>query len=105
MRLLTVDLPGREYGIHIERGALDAAGALLRAALPRAGKVAVVTDSTVGPLYGERVLASLRGAGLEPKRLRLAQHGPDTPPFAALVEAVRQGREGLAVLPTLVEHP
>ena len=65
MRLLTVDLPGREYGIHIERGALDAAGALLRAALPRAGKVAVVTDSTVGPLYGERVLASLRGAGLE----------------------------------------
>ena len=65
MRLLKVDLPGREYGIHIERGALDAAGALLRAALPRAGKVAVVTDSTVGPLYGERVLASLRTAGLE----------------------------------------
>ena len=47
------------------------------------------------------LFAALRGAGLEPKRLRLVQHGPDKPPSAALVEAVRQGRPGLEVLPAL----
>ena len=74
-----------------------AAGWLLK----NGGRFALVCrPERLGALF-----AALRGAGLEPKRLRLAQHGPDTPPFAALVEAVRQGREGLAVLPTLVEHP
>ena len=48
------------------------------------------------------LFAALRGVGLEPKRLRLVQHGPDKPPSAALVEAVRQGRPGLAVLPALL---
>lgn len=45
------------------------------------------------------VFACMRAAGLEPKRLRLVQHGLDTPPSAALVEGVRQGRPGLTVLP------
>ena len=51
-----------------------------------------------------RLLAELFGAlsrsGLEPKRLQLIQHDAHTPPSAALVEAVRQGRPGLEVLPT-----
>lgn len=51
------------------------------------------------------LFAALRGAGLEPKRLRLVQHGPDKPPSAALVEAVRQGRPGLEVLPALLQTP
>lgn len=41
------------------------------------------------------VFAALRGAGLEPKRIRLLQHSPAHPPFCALVESVRQGRPGL----------
>lgn len=45
---------------------------------------------------------ALRKAGLEPKRVRLIQHGPAHPPSAVLVEAVRQGRPGLEVLPTLL---
>ena len=45
------------------------------------------------------LFAALRSAGLEPKRLRLLQHGPDCPPSAVLLEAVRQGRPGLEVLP------
>ena len=49
-------------------------------------------------------LAELFGAlshsGLEPKRLQLIQHDAHTPPSAALVEAVRQGRPGLEILPT-----
>mgnify|MGYP005756779139 CR=1 FL=1 len=48
------------------------------------------------------LFAALQGGGLEPKRLQLIQHDTDTPPSAALVEAVRQGRPGLEVLPTLL---
>ena len=43
---------------------------------------------------------ALSHSGLEPKRLQLIQHDAHTPPSAALVEAVRQGRPGLEVLPT-----
>ena len=48
------------------------------------------------------LFAALQAHGMEPKRLQLVQHGPDKAPSAALVEAVRQGRPGLAVLPTLL---
>lgn len=48
------------------------------------------------------LFAALQGSGLEPKRLQLIQHDTDTPPSAVLVEAVRQGRPGLEVLPTLL---
>ena len=51
------------------------------------------------------LLTALRTCGLEPKRLRLVQHGPDTPPSACLVEGRRQGRAGLKVLPTLIQNP
>ena len=48
------------------------------------------------------LFTALQGSGLEPKRLQLIQHDTDTPPSAVLVEAVRQGRPGLEVLPTLL---
>ena len=44
------------------------------------------------------VLCALRSCRLEPKRLKLAAHGPGHPPSLALVEAVRQGRPGLTIL-------
>lgn len=65
MKTLTVALPGREYDILIERGLLSRAGERVRAVLPRAQKLAVVTDSNVAPLYGEGVLDSLSVAGFE----------------------------------------
>lgn len=43
------------------------------------------------------VMCSLRDHGLEPKRMKLAAHGPDHPPSLLLTEAVKQGRPGLAV--------
>ena len=43
------------------------------------------------------VICSLRAHGLEPKRLKLAAHGPGCPPSLLLVEAVRQGRPGLKI--------
>lgn len=65
MKTLTVALPGREYDILIERGLLSQAGKRVRAVLPRAQKLAVVTDTNVGPLYYNRVKASLEGAGFQ----------------------------------------
>ena len=46
------------------------------------------------------LFSALMAHGMEPKRMRLVQHGPDSAPSAVLVEAVRQGRPGLDVLPT-----
>ena len=63
MKTLTVALPGREYDIVIERGLLGRAGQLCRSALPKAQKLAVVTDANVGPLYADRVKAALESAG------------------------------------------
>ena len=63
MKTLTVALPGREYDSLIEKGLLDRAGEECRRVLPRANRLAVVTDSNVGPLYGQRVLDSLTAAG------------------------------------------
>lgn len=46
------------------------------------------------------VLCTLRGHGLEPKRLKLLSHSPAKPPSTILVEAVRQGKPGLDILPS-----
>lgn len=45
---------------------------------------------------------ALHASGLEPKRLRLCHHRADSPPFAVLVEALRQGRPGLTILPPYI---
>lgn len=63
MKTLTVSLPGRDYDILIERGLLTRAGELCKAVLLRARKLAVVTDTNVGPLYAKWVKAALEGAG------------------------------------------
>ena len=50
MTKLNIPLPGRDYDILIEPGLLDQAGAHCRTVLPRAKKLAVVTDTNVAPL-------------------------------------------------------
>ena len=65
MTTLTVALPGREYDILIQRGLLSQAGERVRAALPGGRRLAVVSDANVGPLYYNRVKASLEAAGFE----------------------------------------
>ncbi|MCI9474699.1 MAG: 3-dehydroquinate synthase [Flavonifractor sp.] len=62
---LKVDLPGREYEIVLQRGLLAQAGGECRAVLPRARRLFVVTDSNVGPLYYNRLKASLEAAGFQ----------------------------------------
>ena len=50
------------------------------------------------------LFAALRAGGLEPKRMALVQHSLTAAPSSVLVEAVRQGRPGLEVLPTLLQN-
>jgi len=65
MKTLTVALPGREYDILIRRGLLDQCGEHIRHVLPKAVRLALVSDSNVAPLYAERVLNSLSQAGFD----------------------------------------
>lgn len=67
MKTLTIDLPGRSYDIHIEDGCLAQAGAHIKAVCPKAQKLFVVTDTTVGSLYGQKLLDSLSEAGFNPR--------------------------------------
>jgi 3-dehydroquinate synthase len=63
----TVSLPGRKsvraYDIWVRPGLLEDAGSLVAEACP-AHRYAVISDSRVGELYGERLLEVLSGAGL-----------------------------------------
>ena len=65
MHTLRVNLPGREYDIKIEKGIFDRSGELV-SELHSPCKIAVITDSNVGPLYGERLLTSLKNNGFTP---------------------------------------
>ena len=68
MKTLTVALERRSYEIHIGSGLLAGAGAAVRAVCPRAGRLFLVTDSHVAPLYARKLEESLTGAGFEVAR-------------------------------------
>ena len=63
MQTLTVDLGDRSYPIHIGAGLLDRADLILPHLAQK--RVAIVTNTTVGPLYLERLSRTLSGAGVE----------------------------------------
>ncbi|MDP2372986.1 3-dehydroquinate synthase [Reyranella sp.] len=63
-RTVHVDLAGRGYDIAIGPGLIDRAGAL-SAGLLAAPRVTIVSDETVAPLYGKRLAASFRNAGIK----------------------------------------
>ena len=64
---LPVRYPGGTYPIHVGNGLLAHVGGALRAAgIPDGGRVAVVSNPVVAPLYGAQVEAALRRAGLRP---------------------------------------
>jgi 3-dehydroquinate synthase len=64
MPSISVDLADRTYQVLVGAGLVDAAGERIVAA-GLSGKCALVSDSTVGPLYAQRVATSLRAAGCE----------------------------------------
>ena len=65
MTTVTVTASGT-YDVLIGRGILPELGRRIHALLPRAQKVAIVTDETVAALYVKPVLDTLAGAGLTP---------------------------------------
>ena len=64
MRVLKVNIPGREYEITIAAGLLEKSGEEIRK-ISAAKKAAVVTDSNVGPLYAKKVINSMNESGFE----------------------------------------
>ena len=65
---ISVELGKNSYPILVQRGLLDRVGECLKQWY-RGAKIAVVTDTHVDPLYGERLEQSLKGAGYESKRI------------------------------------
>ena len=80
MKKLRVELGERSYDILFERGLVARAGEFVRS---RGGKVFVVTDSNVAPLYLGAVVRSLQGAGLEVRSVTLPA-GEKTKSFSSL---------------------
>ena len=64
MRTVHVDLGSKSYNIEIERGLLPYVGAKIKTLLPKAEKIAIITDSHVGPLYASLLQKSLEKEGL-----------------------------------------
>ena len=62
MQTLTVDLGDRSYPIHIGPGLLDRAELILPHLAQN--RVVIVTNTTVGPLYLDRLTRTLTGAGV-----------------------------------------
>lgn len=58
-----VNLGTRSYTVQVGRGLLPHLGQTVQEKLPERGTCAVITDSTVGPLYAATVIESLQAAG------------------------------------------
>ena len=90
-------------------GAVGGAGRMETQAIPELCAAAAKALKSKGRLAlcypPERLadlLAALREAGLEPKRLQFCSHRLDKKPSAVLAEGVKGGRPGLEVLPDLL---
>ncbi len=62
---ICVSTDSRTYDVHVGRQILETVGEVVCQTCPTSTRVAVVSDTSVAPLYAERVLASLAKAGLE----------------------------------------
>ena len=92
VRIVGVEAGGEHYAVHIGAGLLERLGALYGRP---AGVALVVCDENVAPLYLERVVAGLGGAGLRTSSIVLPP-GEQTKsmrlPHASLRAFVRAGR-------------
>ncbi len=70
MKNLKVNIPGKEYNIYIQNGLIDKSGEMIKEVYG-GEKIAVVTDSNVNPLYGERVKESLLNQGFNVKIIEI----------------------------------
>ncbi|AVM75500.1 3-dehydroquinate synthase [Magnetospirillum gryphiswaldense] len=90
---LHMELGDRGYDILIGSGLLDQTGALM-APVMRGKRAFVVTDDQVGPVYLDRVLASLDKAGIAHDHTQIThgEHSKDFAHLEALVESMLDAR-------------
>jgi len=74
-RTVAVELGPRSYQVRVGSGLMSSLGPAL-AEMPDVTGAVVLTDSTVGPLYAEAVLASLAVAGIEADLIDFAAGEP-----------------------------
>ena len=72
MRNVHVELGSKSYDIEIERGLLPHVGSKVRLLLPKAEKIAIITDSNIGPLYASVLRESLEKEDLAVATLTFA---------------------------------
>ncbi|HTW87402.1 MAG TPA: 3-dehydroquinate synthase [Candidatus Binataceae bacterium] len=72
MRTFSVALGARSYPVHVGTGILDSIGTLALEAGLSGGRVAIVTDSNVAPLYLSRVATALDTAKFDPITIEIA---------------------------------
>lgn len=85
---IRVDLGPQSYDVLTGEGLLAQTGSLAAGLLPGAKRCAVITDSKVGPLYGDAVCASLREENIEPLLVTVPS-GEPSKCFAQLEEVTR----------------
>ncbi len=83
-----VDLPGREYDVLVGTGLLPGCGAAI-GGLGIGGRCALLTDSTVGPLYADTVREALGAAGIEATTVT-AEAGEASKSMAVAEDVCRQ---------------
>ena len=79
METVSVELGQRSYAINIEERLLDFAGTVMQK-LPVSGSAAIITNTTIAPLYAARLSASLEAAGIKAPVIAL----PDGEKFKTL---------------------
>lgn len=68
MSIIRVNLGAKSYNIEIAAGLLDTAGEKIRS-ISKAQRAAVISDSNVDALYGERLQEALAGSGFKVTRI------------------------------------
>lgn len=89
METIHVNLGKDSYDIEIEAGLLDKVGPKVKALLPKAEKLTIITDDTVDVLYGERLAKVLDAAGYETKRIAIP-HGEHSKNLTVLGEVLEE---------------
>ena len=73
MSIIRVNLGAKSYNIEIAAGFLDTAGEKIRS-ISKAQRAAIISDSNVDALYGERLQAALAGSGFKVTRIVSCQN-------------------------------
>jgi 3-dehydroquinate synthetase len=74
IRIVTNKFAARSYPVHIRENLLDEVGRIGRGALQK-GRAAIVSDTKVGDLYGERVSSALANEGFDYCQARWTRPG------------------------------